>query len=209
MRCIEIEQLLDVAQGRAEAAVANRIQTHLVSGCARCQDNWSWIQRIVHLAAADDSVEPPPWVLNQAIGLFEAYGPQRQPGRFQRLVASLVFDSLAQPQLVGVRQTGSAARQYIYRADDWDVDLSFEPGEEPETLDITGQVLKGEAVTEEITGIPVHLTQAGQILASTVTDRLGEFTFDHIARGTYDLSLELRDQQVWIEHLDVTLSDVG
>lgn len=203
MRCVEIEQLLDMAQGRAEGAMADRIQVHLASGCARCQDNWDWIQKIVRLTATDDSVEPPRRVLDRAIRLFEVHGPQRKPSVLERMVASLVFDSLAQAQPVGVRQAEPAARQYVYRANDWDVDLSFEVGEEPETINITGQVLKSETAAEEVANIPVHLGQEGKILASTVTDRLGEFTFDHVASGTYDLSIELHDQQLWIEPLKV------
>jgi len=207
MRCAGIEQLLDFVQGRAEAALADQIQTHLASGCARCQGDVEWVHQIVRLTASDDSVEPPSWVLNRAIRLFPAPSEQPKPSLLQRLVASLVFDSLTQLQPAGVRQSISAARQVLYRASDWDVDLSFEAGEQPETIDITGQVLKEEASPEEVAGIPVHLAQAGKILFSAQTDQLGEFTFDHVPAGTYELSIELRSQRLWIEHLDVKLTE--
>lgn len=207
MQCAGIEQLLDFAQGRAEPALVDQIQAHLVSGCARCQSELVWIRKLVRLTASDESVEPPPWVLRRAIGLFQILSQPPAPSLLQRLVASLVFDSLTQPQMAGVRQSSSTARQILYRAGDWDVDLSLEAAEESETVDITGQVLKAEASPEEVAGIPVHLTQAGNIVLSTQTDRLGEFTFDRVPRGTYELNLELRGQQVWIEHLDVKLTE--
>jgi hypothetical protein len=207
MRCAGIEQLLDFVQGRARAALADQIQTHLASGCARCQDHVDWIREIVHLTASDDSVEPPSWVLNRAIGLFQAPSEQPKPSLLQRLVASLVFDSLTQLQPAGVRQSTSAARQVLYRASDWDVDLSFEAGEKPETIDIAGQMLKGGVSLEQVAGIPVHLAQAGNILFSAQTDQLGEFTFDHVPAGTYELSIELHSQRLWIEHLDVKLAE--
>ncbi|MBI3949176.1 MAG: hypothetical protein HY314_01795 [Acidobacteria bacterium] len=207
MRCVQIEQLLDFTQDRAEPVERDLIQAHLASGCTRCQGNLAWIQKIVWLTATDDSVEPPKWVLDRAVRLFQIYGPQRKPGLLQRITASLVFDSLTQPQLVGVRQTGQAARQSLYRAGEWDVDLSFEPGEGPETIDIAGQVLKGEGQIGEVAGIPVHLIQGEEILASTVADQLGEFTFDCVASGTYSLRIDLRDQSLWIGHMDVKLSE--
>jgi hypothetical protein len=204
---MKIEQLLDLAQGRAGAALADQIQAHLASGCARCQANWNWIQKVAWLAATDDSLEPPQWVLERAVRLFQAYGPEPKPSRLKRLVASLVFDSLAQMQPVGIRQTAQAERQFLYQAGDWDVDLLFEAGDEPGMISITGQVLSSSAAIQELDGIPVHLGQAGKILISTVTDRLGEFTFDHVPSGTYELSLELHGQQLWIEHLDVKLAE--
>ncbi len=207
MGCVDMEQLLDTAQGRAEPLVADRVHTHLASGCARCQGNWDWIQRIVNVTATDDSVEPPQWVLNRAVRLFESHGPQHKPSVWQRIAASLVFDSLIQPQPVAIRQTTQAARQCLYRAGEWDVDLSFEAGEDPETVNITGQILKGEGLAQEVVGIPVHLIQGGQTVASTAANRLGEFTFDHIAPGAYSLSIQLTDEHLWIEHLEVKLSE--
>lgn len=207
MRCVGIEQLLDVAQGRAEAAVAEQIQAHLASGCARCQSNWDWLQKLVRLTATDNLVEPPRWVVQRAVRLFQEQGPQRKPRLLERIVATLAYDSMAQKQPVGVRQTGRATRQYVYRAGDWDVDVLVEVGDEPEILDMTGQVLKREGTGGEVAGIPVHLVQGEKIMGSTVTDRLGEFTFDHVAGGIYDLSIELRHQEVWIKHIAVTLSE--
>jgi len=207
MKCVRTEQLLDFTQGRAEAATAERIREHLDGGCRRCQGNLDWLHKIVRLAATDESVEPPAWVFNRAVRLFNEHGPHRTPSFLERLVASLTFDSLAQVQLAGARQSGQATRQCLYQAGEWDVDLSFEVGEESEFINITGQVLASRGEVSQVAGLPVQLIQAGQTLASTVTDRLGEFAFDRVAGGEYDLKIDLPNYEVWIEHVDVKVSE--
>jgi hypothetical protein len=138
--------------------------------------------------------------------LFESHGPQPQPSLWQRITAFLVFDSLAQPVPVGIRKTDQAARQILYRAGQWDVDLSFEPGDAPETINVTGQVIRQQNTPQNVAGISVYLLQDEQILASTTADSIGEFTFDHIVNGTYDLKIHTGDEQLWIEQMDVQLN---
>jgi hypothetical protein len=146
-------------------------------------------------------------MVDQVVRLFNLYGPARKPGVLQRIAARLVFDNLIQPQPAGVRRSGSLARQSLYRADQWDIDLAFEPGVESGTIDIIGQILRGHGTTDDVTGLPVHLVQGENTLASMVTDHLGEFSFDQVVSGIYGLRIDLGDRQVTIEHIDVKLSE--
>lgn len=214
MGCIGIEQLLDFVTNRTEAAMAESIHTHLVSGCSRCQNNLAWVEKVVRLAATDDSVEPPQWVLNQALYLFEQMGPQRQPGFLERVMASLVFDTLAQPQMAGVRKAGLATRQCLYRVGDFDVDLSFEPGQAPDTVDITGQVLRAESASQEEMALQqvdhrqASLLQQTETIHTTSTDHLGEFIFEGVKPGVYDLKITLADRELWIPELEVKTAEL-
>jgi len=190
--------------------VAESIRAHLASGCARCQGNLAWVEKIVRLAATDETTEPPRWVLNRAIQLFEQMGPKRQPGFLEKIMASLVFDTLAQPQMAGVRRAGPETRQCLYRAGDFDVDLSVELGQAPDTVTITGQVLRAEGASQdvghslaEVGHRQASLLQQTETIQTTVTDHLGEFSFEAVLQGVYDVRITLADHEVWIPGLEI------
>lgn len=193
-----------MAQHRVEQAGIAQIQDHL-GRCARCQENWQWLQKVLQVTAQDDSVEPPRWVLHRAVQLFATHGPQPQPTLWQRITALLVFDSLAQPVPLATRNPNQAMRQLLYRAGAWDVDVSLEPGDAPETIHLTGQVLYQQGMPHQAAGILVNLLQAGQTVASTTTNSIGEFSFEQVAAGAYDLNIHTGDVQLWVEQMDVRL----
>lgn len=199
-----MDKLVDMAQHRLEQASVAELQEHL-GRCARCQENWQWIQKILQVTAQDETVEPPRWVVHRAVQLFATHGPQPQPTLWQRITAMLVFDSLAQPALVATRDTEPTMRQLLYRAGVWDVDVSLEPGDAPDTIHLTGQVLHQQGAPRDVAGILVNLLQAGETVASTTTNSIGEFTFDQLAAGAYDLNIHTGDVQVWVEQMDVRL----
>ncbi len=207
MRCWRMEQLLDFIQGRADTEVADAIRAHVDSGCSRCRANLDWLSKIVQLTATDDSVDPPEWVFHRAVRLFHELGPKRKPGMIERLVAALAFDSWASLQPAVVRQSGAAPRQCLYRAEQWELDLQFEPGEIPDTIDLTGQILKAGGTGREAAHRPVRLVREDAVVAEAVTDELGEFTMDQLAPGLYNLCVELPEQEIWIERLEVKLSN--
>jgi hypothetical protein len=202
MRCIGIEKLLEMSRGQTSQTEAMKMNQHL-AGCTRCQGNLDWISTVARLAAADDAVDPPRWVVRQVVALFEEYHPVREPGRLRKLVASLVFDTFAQPQLSGVRSTGLATRQCLYRYSDYDVDLSFEPVNGSDRVNLSGQVLGPSEDFENVGGAKVELMQAAGVVHETVTNHLGEFTFDQVAKGVYELTIQLSDGEVRITQLEV------
>src|SRR5262245_17206218 len=108
MTCPGFEQLLDYIDGRLDLVVADAVSTHISSGCGRCDEGRRWYQQIKFIAASDDSVEPPPWVLNRALKALSAPRTATTVSRqVRRVVASLVFDSLRRPALAGARSSGA------------------------------------------------------------------------------------------------------
>src|ERR1041384_5680821 len=95
MKCSGFEQLLDYLDGRLADQQAQVVAAHLNGGCERCADNRQWVERMRAIAASDDRIEPPLWVLKRAIRLFDNQTARsRALDRFGRLVAALIFDSL-------------------------------------------------------------------------------------------------------------------
>lgn len=204
MKCPGFERLIDYLDGRLAAAETEAVTAHIAAGCRECKESRAWYEQVREVAAADDSIEPPPWALKRAFRIFESSRARpRLAERIGRTAARLIFDSLDRPVLAGVRSTETASRQLLYRADDYSVDLQITPAG-PSSASIIGQVLKeGEEAFKSVAGLEVRLCREGKTANSAVTDALGEFKIGGVERGSYDLIIELGDRQIAIERLPV------
>jgi hypothetical protein len=86
------------------------------------------------------------------------------------------------------------------------VDLSFEPVNGSDRVNVSGQVLGPSEDFESVSGIMVRLIQGTNAMHETVTNHLGEFTFDRVSKGMYDLTIQLSDGEVRITQLEVKAS---
>ena len=203
MTCPGFEQLIDHLDGRLEAAAAETVAEHLVSGCEQCAADRTWYESVRRVTAADDSIEPPPWVLKRAIQVFD--GARKRSGLPRRLgdiIANLVFDSLSGPALAGARAAEAAEHQLLYRADDFNIDLLLEASEQRMTL--RGQILReGESLFESTSGISLELIGEGRQVRSVCTNEVGEFTIPAIEFGRYDLRIEADEVTITVAGLAI------
>ena len=203
MNCPGFERLIDHLDGQLEAAAADAVAAHLASGCEQCASDRTWYESVRRVTAADDSTEPPPWVLKRAIKVFD--GPQRHPGlpaRLGAIIASLVYDSLAGPMLAGARTTEWVDHQLLYRADDFSIDLSLEPW--GQQMKLRGQILReGESLFESTAGISLELIREGERVHSTCTNEVGEFTIPAIEMGQYDVRIEASEVTITVAGLAI------
>src|SRR5947199_5735195 len=117
MQCPGFAQLLDYLDGRLAGEEAQVVAAHLDGGCKRCAENREWLARLRAIAASDDRIEPPLWVLKRALRLFDSRTARpRGLDDVGRLVAALIFDSLTPSAVYGVRLAQSGNRQLVYRA---------------------------------------------------------------------------------------------
>ena len=207
MKCPAFARLIDYLDGYLAEGDASLVAHHLEAGCSTCTATRKWYERTVSIAAADDSSDPPPWVLKRALRIYET---QRQkPGileRVGRAVASLVFDSVALPALEGVRSTESANRQLLYRVGDYSIDLQVAPAGQLHA-DVAGQVLReGEPSFDLVAARPVELMRGDERLLTTATNAVGEFTIKGVELGDYGLQIELPEGTLVVEEFPVTAS---
>jgi hypothetical protein len=207
MKCPRFEQLLDYLEGRLADQPAQVVAAHLDGGCKRCADNREWLARVRAIAASDDRIEPPLWVLKRAARLFDKQTARPHAlDRFGRLVAALVFDSLTPSAVSGVRQARTDSRQLVYRAGRYSVDLQIDSAH-PSTAELIGQVLgEGEAGFQSVARLSVELIRESQAVCSTSTNAVGQFTFSGIAGGDYDLLVKAREATILIRQLPITPS---
>lgn len=207
MKCPGFEKLIDYLDGRLKTEAAGLVTSHLASGCERCAADRQWYETVKAVAAGDDSVEPPPWVLKRALNLFDG---ERRPTLGERIgqaIAKLVFDSMARPAMVGVRSTEMANRQLMYSAGDYNIDVQVMTTDQPQA-DVIGQVLrKSELRFESVAGLPLDLKCEGALVTSTVTNDLGEFVFSGVFYGQYDLEVKIPEGNISIVGLPVTLEN--
>lgn len=207
MKCPGFERLIDYLNNQLDAGDAARLTAHLSAGCPHCAETRDWYERVRTIAAGDESTEPPSWVFKRAIKIFEGQGNRpRLIERIGQAVASLVFDSLAQPSVAGVRSTETTNRQLLYRAGNYSIDLQVAPAEHLRA-DLIGQVLKeGEAAFESVSGLRLEVSRRGELVRSTMTDDMGQFKIDGVDYGVYDLRIEVDDGSITVPGLPLAQS---
>lgn len=201
MHCPAFEQLADLLDGRLAPAPAAAVERHVALGCLQCGEDVAWYGRVKLVAASDDSVEPPPWVLKRALRIFDT-----QPGArslASRVIASLVFDSLRRPGLAMSRSIGVEDRQLMYEAEPYSIDLQVASLDQARA-DLSGQILRrDELMFESVAGLSLDLAREGCPVLSTVTNDRGEFRVGALACGNYDLKIEARDVSITIIGLPI------
>lgn len=133
---------------------------------------------------------PPPAVQELLLQRFMDYVQGQQlPGHFQRHQATLVLDSQRQPLPAGLRAGASdLLRHYVYAIDLIDVTLNMQPGWRGIRLDLIGQILPNRTALTGA-GFIVQLVQHGQEVAITQADTIGDFWFQALDPGLYQLLL--------------------
>jgi len=171
------------------------VESHL-SACSECVELKHEVQNLTTRLREDATFEPPPELVQWGISLFQPlFQPVEQvPGKLRKIIASLVFDTYDEPLLAGVRRVGAPPRQLLFRAGSVDVDVKIESMEANDRITLVGQVLSNTAQFFDNT--PVKLESHGIVRYRTITNVVGEFTFDEVPKDTYHLSVDLPEGQI-------------
>jgi hypothetical protein len=183
----EFGRLVDWVEGRLSVAEAQVLAAE-VAADARLQAEVAWLRRFGQARAAVRLATPPVAVRAGLVAQFSDYvGTRRPAGLVQRLLALLTFDSGAQLGLAGVRSaaTQGQERQLIFSSEAAEVALNILPESGGQGMRLTGQVFPGEGSEGEI--YSVQLLREAQEVALTLSDELGEFGFEEVPAGSYEL----------------------
>ena len=135
----------------------------------------------------------------RAIGLWPAQAAVGLAGlaraALNQIAAVLSFDSWATPGLAqGMRSMRSPTRQLLYSAQGRDIDLRIAPSGD-------GFALAGQVLGPDDSGA-IALHRRG-VVHEAQLDGLGEFRFDGVAPGDYQLTLRLGADEIVLPTVEV------
>jgi hypothetical protein len=200
--CVPIEQLFALAHDQLSPVDAGRVGVHLDAGCDACGNQLNQLQKLVDSMTHRELVDLPAWLMRQAMNFFTWHRAKSGERQSEAIPAILVVDSFADGRLLGFRGAGPMSRQLLYRAGEYDIDLSLDYMEPTQLVDIMGQPMPLNADASAVAGAQVKLLEGTQLAFGTQTNEFGEFIIDGVRQGLYDLRLELKDGQINIVGLN-------
>lgn len=184
---LDFTKLADWLEGRLPDVEAQAIQARLSSLPDDTLADLEWLRNFIQTSQSTVLAAPPPEIRANLSQIFEQFAQDRRPPTlFQRLVATLTFDSYGQPGMAGVRSTATAEtqRQIIYFTAMADIALNLQPQPNKQFI-INGQVMP--SIDMALDSFDVTLLRGDEELDLIRTDDLGEFSFGPISAGRYEL----------------------
>jgi hypothetical protein len=180
---------LDFIEGRLDKDQEAFWRRHM-EVCNRCaNDVLQWKQVGIGLKRSHLSGAPEHELENVRQIFSSARQEQEQPSALRTLIATIVFDSVLQPAIAGVRgASAAAARQVVMRAEEFDIHIKV--WGEQDRRQMLGQLLPRNG-KDFVQSARFHLLHNGAKLESTTNDELGEFHFMEVPEGDLSLQIDL------------------
>jgi|SRR5580658_8010579 hypothetical protein len=190
-----MENWVDFARGVVGAREKTAMQNHLDTGCKQCSKALNLWKHVHQVARQETALEPPETAVRQMKASLAIYGA-RQPKGAARATAQLLFDSGLSPVQVGVRSSGSAARQLLFGVGTYRIDLRMEPQLDSDRVAVIGQVLHSTDPHEGLGALPVALVKGRKVVAETITSKFGEFNLECDMDGHFHLRVKLPSEEL-------------
>ncbi len=188
------EKWADYSRGFTGKREAAEMKRHLETGCKKCRQASDMWTAVLKLAQKEAGYQPPDSAVRVAKSYFAASRVVGKPSRVTQ-IARLIFDSIRQPQLEGVRATGVTPRHYVYQAGTMLVDVWMEPASGSDPVSLTGQILEKSKPTQSLVNIDVRLHVGEAEVAATKTNQFGEFHLEILPIATSDVQLTIGDER--------------
>ena len=196
------EQLIEWLEGYLSEDEAAILAAQLTADDAAQQDE-TWLRQFYQASDSLVLADPPTAVTDRLEQRFATFAQNRRPpSLYQRLLASLSFDS--QLTLLRGARTATAAgeqRQLVYATDLATVALTLQKRDQEQNFDLFGQLLPSEASDTDL--VRVLLLKEEAEFDSTLTDDLGEFTLTALPPGSYQLVLSSEQFEITIPTLQL------
>jgi hypothetical protein len=195
---INSEIALDFVERRLEKTLELQWSGHLES-CSECcteMNAWRGFRESLkpsHLESA------PPSMLASAVALFQPQRRVEARRSIRRVIATLFYDSFAQPAFAGARGAATT-RQVVMRAGEFDIHMRT--WMKYESRELLGQIQPRDTPAF-VKSAKLHLLRNGKRVCSAETNALGEFHFSCVPDGSLDLQIDLPHLTV-IGVLDIT-----
>jgi hypothetical protein len=171
-------------------SVEKQVETrkHLDSGCKRCAETVATWQRVREASSVEAEYQPPAGVVRIAKAAFAATGLEKASGGIK-----LLFDSILQPAVAGVRSMSSDTRQLLYGIGPYLIDLyiSAKPG--GKSISVTGQLMNSKFPERILNAVPIVVGNGTGTVVLAKTNTFGEFQGEVEYSGDLELRLPNQD----------------
>ena len=196
-RHFDITEWADYVRNVVTQEQHDQMLAHLRLGCSKCEKIHTLLSKFAGICRREAKYEVPRVAEQQAkalVGLARA--PRR--GTLARLLGSLVYDSLNDPQPVGVRGAHQINRQVLFQAGDYSVDLRFEHEKGSASMVLVGQIANQNAPEERLANVPVILVAGDRELTRSISNTFGEFQLEYVPESDLRLlvPLETKGQEL-------------
>jgi len=195
----QFSELLDWLEGRLPSEQALVVAERLQAADAATQADLDWLRLFLQARHSVQFASPPPRVRETLRQRFAAYAEARQPpSLFQRWLATLKFDSHAQPAIAGIRSVTDQGqrRQLVYTTEAAEIALTVHSILPDKNFMVMGQIFPiGDTSTNAFS---IQLLHDAVEVALTATDELGEFTFAKLPAGEYEIVVSAGEYEVVI-----------
>ena len=200
VRHFDITEWADYVRSTVSSDQHKLMQAHLQSGCSKCERIKSLLSKFAAVCSREAAYQIPRAAEQQVkamIGLAKA--PRRSA--LQRLWATLVYDSVNDPQPVGVRGTHQINRQVLFHAGDYSVDLRFEHEKGSASMVLVGQIANQKTPDELLANLPVILVAGNREVTRSISNTFGEFQLEYVPESDLRLlvPLESRGQELEVQ----------
>ena len=165
---------LQFLRAQVNSAIREAMERHLDMPCQECSNTLELLRKVEGTAQADSRMEVPENAVRMARAIFSLHKPE-QVKLNPRTLARLVFDSFRQPAAAGVRSGRQLARQTLYEAGDYTIDLRLEPDLDPTQVVMVGQIANRVAPEQPPGSVPIVLRGGEGEVGRAVTNEFGEF----------------------------------
>ncbi len=204
MKHFALEDWADFVREVGEPIQRAAMQRHLNEGCKRCLRAVAVWQSVLDISRQEANYQPPESAVRSARAYYGVYRPQVGLSGVAK-IAELIFDSFRQPLPAGVRASGAASRQLLYRLGKTLIDVRFEAGDKPNWVSLVGQILDSAQTDRGVSDVPVALLYRSEPVAQSVSNQFGEF---HMAFGAAQ-ELHLRIGRSAQETILIPLRAIG
>lgn len=201
---VSFERLVDWVEGRLTEEQARAVERQVAVADEVTRAEVEWLRTFARLSEDVVLDAPPPEVRGELIRRFEVYArDRREPGLLRRLVATLTFDGGLQPAVAGIRSAGAQEkqRQLVYATDAADVALNIWWRPHDGRLDLVGQVFPTDESRQTCFGVQL-LSDAREVGIAT-TNELGEFSFESVPSGVYEVLLSGEGIEIRIPRVEL------
>lgn len=200
VRHFDITEWADYVRDVVSAQQSHEMQAHLQAGCSKCEKVQGLLSRFATICLREATFQVPRAAELQVKALVALTRTPRRSA-FQRLLGSLVYDSINDPQPVGVRGTHQINRQVLFHAGEYSVDLRFEHEKGSASMVLVGQIANQNAPEDTLANVPVILVAGNRELTRSISNTFGEFQLEYVPESDLRLlvPLEAKGQELEVQ----------